>query len=91
MDPTLYQSFLKYLTDPNYKDNLESKQQRQLKQTTRHYVAINKILFKKHRLQPHRLLRVLLPHEIKAVLFSMHSDSLAGHFNVLSTLQRISV
>ena len=52
MDPTLYQSFLKYLTDPNYKDNLESKQQRQLKQTTRHYVAINKILFKKHRLPP---------------------------------------
>jgi len=91
MDPTLYQSFLKYLTDPNYKDNLESKQQRQLKQTTRHYVAINKILFKKHRLQPHRLLRVLLPHEIEAVLFSMHSDPLAGHFNVLSTLQRISV
>src|SRR5260364_8234 len=87
MDPDLYKLYFKYFSNPT---TLNSNQQKQLQLQTRHYTLINNLLFEKACQPPHRLLRVLLPHEISGILFSMHSDPLSGHFNFYSTFQRIS-
>ncbi|CAG8529216.1 17266_t:CDS:2 [Gigaspora margarita] len=66
MDPELYKTFFGYLNNPA---TVETQLQKCLNIQTRHYIATNNLLFKKSRQPPHRLLQVLLPHEVPAILF----------------------
>ncbi|CAG8559382.1 16235_t:CDS:2 [Cetraspora pellucida] len=51
---------------------------------------INESLYKTNPRDPSRPLRVLKKDEIRAILFSMHDDPLAGHFGFQATYQRIA-
>ena len=88
MDLNTYYLFLRYLSDAKIPFDYDEKR---LKYQTRHYMVQEGLLYKKNPRNPLRPQRVLKPHEIEAVLFSMHSDPLSGHFNVTATFQRISI
>ncbi|CAG8611019.1 11566_t:CDS:2 [Cetraspora pellucida] len=62
-----------------------------IKHLTRHYLIRDGLLYKNNPRDPRRPLRVLRPYETEAVLHTMHSDPLAGHFGKTATYQRVMV
>ena|SRR5688572_7345328 len=90
MDLTLYYQLLQYLDDLVIPETLDSTQIRSFKSKARSYCVINGLLYKKNRRNPLRPLRVVKPSEVETILYSFHSDPLAGHFGFDETYRSIS-
>ena len=92
MDLTTYYDLMRYLENESYPVRYTEEQQKKICQQSKHFLIINGILYKKNRRrEPTTPLRVLKENEIEAVMTSIHSDLLAGHFGFDGTYQQIAI
>src|SRR5688572_25243340 len=89
MDSDTYYSLLQYLTDLILPLHLTKEQQDSIKRKSKYFIVINDQLYKKNRKEPTRPFKVVKRNEVDIILYNMHSDPLAGHFNVEETYRRI--
>ena len=89
MDFELYHRLFQYLEKGEFPDQLTTKEKQQLNTTAKAYFIQNKQLFHKNYQKPEQPQRVIKITEVEKVLYSCHSDLLAGHLGIEATYQRI--
>ena len=89
MDENLYQEILEYLKENKIPENKSQKENQKLITRAKYFKEINGQLFKKHRQEKGKLLRVIQRHELEQLLYMMHNHPTARHMGIDATYKRV--
>ena len=89
MDLETLKNLMDYLDNSTYPQHFNYDQKNKLKRQAQQYFVRNQTLYKKNRQKPDQPQRVINEKEVDIILYNMHSDPLAGHFALKTTIQRI--
>src|SRR5919205_3458148 len=89
MDENLYQEILKYVKENELPKEKSSKEIKKLITKSRYFKEINGQLFKKHRKEKGKLLKVIQRYELEQLLYMMHNHPTSRHMGIESTYKRI--
>jgi len=89
MDSQLYSQLVNFLTNIILPNNLTKQEKDAIKRKSRYFILINKQLFKKNKNKQQPPLKVLQKNEINEILYYLHEDDLAGHFNIEETFRKV--
>ena len=88
MEITTYFDIYQYLQTLQLPNNLTTAQQKSFRRQTTHYFIRSNLLFRKNKVKPEEPLKVIKTTELEFILHNLHSDILAGHFEIEGTYNR---
>ncbi|CAG8801901.1 7537_t:CDS:2, partial [Gigaspora margarita] len=68
--------------------DLNQKQQKQFRKQAAHYCLQNSLLYRRNKRENKPPLKVIKENELEQVLYSLHTDIIAGHFGIESTYNK---
>ena len=82
MEITQYNNLFIYITLNTFPPTFNSQEISKLKRQSKFFTVKNDLLYKEQRNIPEKLLRVIKVSELEVLLYMMHNDPTAGHFQL---------
>lgn len=89
METELLTILTDYLDSTTYPPHMTATDRTKLRKQAQNYLLREGKLYKKNRISPDTPQRVISKQEMDIILYNMHTDPIAGHFGIKTTVQRI--
>lgn len=86
MNQQQYNNLQYYLDTQQYPDNLNLKQQQQLKKAAKYFTNISGIFYHQDETNSDNFQHVIKESELETILYNIHDSPLAGHLKLEATI-----